>query len=76
MNEASKVVFKIFLNTGEKSQNVSAGKGELILKCLFGVFNSNNEQKHSTCGTLVVKSNFFVRFLGELKILPKNTFRN
>ena len=41
--------------------------GQLISKCLFGVFNffqKTNENK-STTGTIVVKSNSFVRFLEE-----------
>ena len=51
-------------------------KGQLILKCLFGVFNSHkNEQKKSTwgTGTIGVKSNFFVHFLGELGDILKLT---
>ena len=50
-------------------------KGQLISKCLFGVFNSpkKKNENNSTWGTIVVKSNFFVRFLGELKI-PKRHF--
>ena len=46
-------------------------KGQLISKCLFGVYNFSpkNERKQD----LVVKSNFFVRFLGELRI-PKSSF--
>ena len=46
-------------------------------KCLFGVFNfsqKTNENK-STWGIIVLKSNFFVRFLGELRI-PKSPFWN
>ena len=42
------------------------GKGQLISKCLFGVFNffqKMNENK-STCD-IIVKSNSFVHFLEE-----------
>ena len=42
-------------------------KGQLISKCLFGVFNffqKTNENK-STGDIIVVKSNSFVRFLEE-----------
>ena len=45
-------------------------KGQLISKRLFGVFKffqTRNENK-STWGIIVVKSNSFVRFLGELRI--------
>ena len=41
-------------------------KGQLVLKCLFGVFNflqKTNENK-STWVIIVVKSNLFVRFFG------------
>ena len=41
-------------------------KGQLISKCLFVVFNYPKRQ--TTWGTIVVKSHFFFRFLGELKI--------
>ena len=37
------------------------------------VFNSPKNENNSTWGTIVVKSTFFVRFLGELKI-PKRHF--
>ena len=50
-------------------------KGHLISKCLFSVFKlfqKTNEIK-STWGIIVVKSNFFVRFLGELRV-PKSPF--
>ena len=43
------------------------GKGQLISKFLFGIFNffqKSNENK-STWGIIVVKSNSFVRFLEE-----------
>ena len=54
---------------------VITAKGQLISKCLFGVFNFSqkmNENK-STWGIIAVKSNFFVHFLGELRI-PKSPF--
>ena len=50
-------------------------KGQLISKCLFGVFTfsqKTNENK-SAWGIIVVKSNLFVRFLGELRI-PNSPF--
>ena len=50
-------------------------KGQLISKCLFGVFDfsqKTNENK-STWGIIVVKSNFFIRILEELRI-PKSPF--
>ena len=48
-------------------------KGQLISKCLFGIFNSpKNEQKNSTLLIWYLKSNCF-RFLGELKA-PKRYF--
>ena len=52
-----------------------SAKGQLISKCLFGVFNfsqKTNENK-STWGIIVVKLNIFIRFLGELRI-PKSPF--
>ena len=50
-------------------------KGQLISKFLFGVFNSPKQmnENNSTWGTIVVKSDFYVRFLRELKI-PKRHF--
>ena len=50
-------------------------KGQLISKCLFSVFKlfqKTNENK-STWGIIVVKSNFFVRFLEELRT-PESPF--
>ena len=45
-------------------------KGQLISKCIFGVYNSpkKTNKNSSTWGNMVVKSTFFDRFLGELKI--------
>ena len=50
-------------------------KGQLISKCLFGVFNFSQKtnKNKSTWGITVFKSNFFVRFLGELR-LAKSPF--
>ena len=50
-------------------------KGQLISKCLFGVFNffQKTNKNKSTWGIKVVKSNYFVRFLEELRI-PKSPF--
>ena len=50
-------------------------KGHLISNCLFGVFNSPKKTNKNKLpqGTIVVKSKFFIRFLGELKI-PKRHF--
>ena len=48
-------------------------KGQLISKCLFGVFKffqKTNENK-STWGIIVVKSNFFVRFFGRIEDTKK-----
>ena len=56
---------------------IETTKGHLISKCLFGAFKffqKMNENK-STWGIIVVKSNFFVRFLEEWRI-PKTTFKN
>ena len=52
-------------------------KGQLILKCLFCVFNfsQNTNENKSTWGIIAVKSNFFLRFLGETEDI-KNTFWN
>ena len=50
-------------------------KGQLISKCLFGVFNSPKKRKKTIrleVPYVVVKSNFFVHFLGELKILKRH----
>ena len=48
-------------------------KGQVIAKFLFGVFNPpQNKQNNLTWGTVVVKLNFFVRFLGELKVLKRH----
>ena len=49
-------------------------KGQLISKCIFGAFKffqKTNENK-STWGIIVVKSNFFVRFLEELKTTKRH----
>ena len=49
-------------------------KGQLISKCLFGIFNSpKNEQKQFGLRYSKIKVDFFVCFLGDLKI-QKNTF--
>ena len=42
-------------------------KGQLILKCLFGVFNfsQKNEQNKLSSGIIVVKSNSFSHILEE-----------
>ena len=50
-------------------------KDHWISKGLFGdsQFSQEMNEKNSTLGTMVVKSNIFVRFLGELKI-PKRHF--
>ena len=52
--------------------DIKPSKGQLILKCLFDVFNFSQKtnKNKSTWGIIVVKLNFFVRFLGEMKI-PK-----
>ena len=52
-----------------------SSKGQLISKSLFGIFKffqKMNENK-LTWGIVVVESNFFVRFLKELRI-PKRPF--
>ena len=51
-------------------------KGQLISKCLFGVLNSykKTNKNNSTWGTIVVRSNFLVHSLEELKI-PKRYFK-
>ena len=49
---------------------MSKCKGQLISKCLFGVikfFQTMNENKW-TWGVIVVKLNFFIHFLEELRI--------
>jgi hypothetical protein len=45
-------------------------KVKLISKCLLGVFHSPKKviQNNSILGTIVVKSTFYVHFMGELKI--------
>ena len=53
-------------------------KGQLISKCLFGVFKffqKTNENK-LTWGIIVVKLDFFVCFLEELRIHTKKSFWN
>ena len=44
-------------------------KGQLILKCLFGFFNSSKKTEHhnSTWGIIVLRPSLFVHFLEELK---------
>ena len=57
------------LSFTDKINRILNPKGQLISKCLFvrlQFFQKSNEN-NSTWGTLVVKSNFFVRFLDELK---------
>ena len=53
----------------------NAVKGQLISKCLFGVFKffQKMNENNSTGGTIVVRSDFFVGFLEESKI-PKRHF--
>ena len=45
-------------------------KGQLISKCLFGVLNffQNTNENKSTWVIMIVKSNFFIHFLEELRI--------
>ena len=55
---------KLYVLTKSCPETPKCLKGQLISKCLFGVFNlsqKTNENK-STWGIIVVKSNFFVRF--------------
>ena len=54
---------------------ITWAKGQLISKCLFGVFNSPKKMNENNLswGTIVVKSNIFVHFLGKFKI-PKRHF--
>ena len=50
-------------------------KGQLISKCLFGVFNSSkktNEKKIRPEIVMVVKSNFFVRFFERIEDSKKS----
>ena len=51
--------------------------GQIISKCFFGVFGffQKKNEKKSTSGIIVVKSNSFVRFLEEIED-TKKTFRN
>ena len=65
-------IITLFESVGAKNAHL---KGQLISKCLFGVFNlsQNMNENKSTWGITVEKSNFFVCFLGELKI-PKRHF--
>ena len=48
-------------------------KGQLISKCLFGVINSSKKRTKTILRYHSSKVEFFVRFLGELKI-PKRHF--
>ena len=58
----------IFLNSiNFKGQLI----GEIYFSCLQ--FSQKTNESNSTWGTIVVKLNFFIRFLGELKI-PKRYF--
>ena len=52
-------------------------KDQLISKCLFWYlqFSQKLNENNSAWGTMVVKSNSFVRFLGEFKI-PNRHFEN
>ena len=58
-----------------KAWGVWIPKGQLISKCLFCIFNIPKQWTKTIRleVTIVVKSNFFVRSLGELKI-PKRHF--
>ena len=55
------------LERREKKNKCKVTKGQLISKCLFGVFNffQKTNKNKSTWGIIVVKSNLFVRFLEE-----------
>ena len=55
--------------------DIKPSKGQLILKCLFDVFNFSQKtnKNKSTWGIIVVKLNFFIHFLGGLRI-PKIPF--
>ena len=48
-------------------------KGQLILKSFWCLqFSQKTNKNNSTRDTIVVKSNFFVHFLGELKIQKRH----
>ena len=58
-----------------KISSSNSDKGQLISKCLFGVFNffqKSNENK-STSGIIVVKSNCFPSFFGRIEDISKLT---
>ena len=58
------ILFRPGKMPGKKNAEFSHTKGQLISKCLFGVFNflkKTNENK-LTWGIIVVKSNLFVHF--------------
>ena len=69
-------LFWRFEPTWKTFWDLATFKGQLISKCIFGLFNSPKKQTkiiRLEVLTIVVKSNFFFRFLGELKI-PKRHF--
>ena len=54
-----------------RTNGIFLTKGQSISKCLLGDFNSPNyitNKNNLTSGTIVVKFNFFVIYLGELRI--------
>ena len=57
------------------SKIISETKGQLILKCLFGVFKifQKTNGNKSIWGIIAVKSYFSIRFLEELRV-PKSPF--
>ena len=73
--QVQKQTFKIWQKIWQKTYNSATSEGQLISTCLFGVFNLSQKtnKNKSTYGIIVVKSTFFVRFLGESRI-PKSQF--
>ena len=58
-------ITKLYRKSEIIQPRISDPKGKLILKCLFGVFDSSKKmnENNSTWGIIVVKSKFLVYFL-------------
>ena len=72
----SETLFLLSSHPHKIESTILPGKGQLISKCLFGIFNSPKKQtKNSTLLLWYLKSNCFHSFFGRIED-TKRTFRN
>ena len=71
---SSKLHFNLYDQNSRGKTSKVAHKGQLVSKCLFGIFNSPKiKRKKSTLLLWYLKSNCFLSFFGKIED-TKNTF--